>query len=117
MAEHAPVGIIRPDIRPHVRPDVRPHGPVQKATAATTPQVIDGLPAKLRTMATRGHQVRARDVATLITAAQAIEAQQAMLERNMHTYAKMIGDLVEMRTQLLSLRELMQAGLDGEEEV
>jgi hypothetical protein len=80
-------------------------------------RVVEGLPEKLRAMATRGHQVRAADVASLVQAAQAIEAQRATLDHDMRMYANLIGDLVETRTQLLSLRELMQAGLDGKEDV
>jgi hypothetical protein len=68
-------------------------------------------------MATRGHQVRAADVASLVKAAHAIEAQRAMLDHDLRVYAQLIGDLVETRTQLLSLRELMQAGLDRRDEL
>jgi hypothetical protein len=74
--------------------------------------VVDALPEKLRAIAQRGHMVRAGDVATLVTAAQAIEAQRAMLDRDIRVYARLLGDLIETRTQLLSLREMVQAGLD-----
>jgi len=101
VAEHAPTQEIRPGPR-------RPTGPLH---------VIESLPDKLRAMATRGHQVRAKDVATLVTAAQAIEAHMARWDHHMRVYGRLLGDYVEVQTQLLSLRELMQAGLDGKEEV
>ncbi len=101
MTEHAPTQQIRPARRPLAPPS----------------GVIDSLPEKLRAMATRGHQVRAADVASLVKAAHAIEAQRAMLDHDLRVYAQLIGDLVETRTQLLSLRELMQAGLDRRDEL
>jgi len=100
MAEHAPTQQIRPARR-----------------AQAPARVINTLPDKLRAMATRGHQVRAADVANLVKAAHAIEAQRAMLDHDLRVYAQLIGDLVETRTQLLSLRELMQAGLDRRDEL
>lgn len=100
MAEHAPTQQIRPARR-----------------AQAPARVINTLPDKLRAMATRGHQVRAADVATLLTAAQAIEAQIARMDHHMSVYAGLLGDFVETQTQLLSLRELMQAGLDRRDEL
>jgi len=35
----------------------------------------------------------------------------------MSVYAGLLGDFVETQTQLLSLRELMQAGLDRRDEL
>jgi hypothetical protein len=100
MAEH----VDRQEIRPARKPAEPPK------------RVTDTLPDKLRAIAHRGHMVRAADVATLVTAAQAIEAYIDRHKHDIRVYGGLLGDLVETRTQLLSLREMVQAGLEYQDD-
>jgi len=98
MAEHEPTQQIRPARR-----------------AQAPARVINTLPDKLRAMATRGHQVRAADVATLVRAAALLEEQGAAIDRHLGVYGQTLGELVETRHQLVSIREMLTQALEGSE--
>ena len=62
----------------------------------------------------RGHQVTAKDLATLVRAAALLEEQGAAIDRHLSVYGQTLGELVETRHQLVSIREMLTEALEGE---
>jgi hypothetical protein len=82
--------------------------PSPHRAAATT------LAQRLRILAHRGHQVTAKDLATLVRAAALLEEQGAAIDRHLSVYGQTLGELVETRHQLVSIREMLTEALEGE---
>ena len=72
------------------------------------------LAQRLRIVAHRGHQVTAKDLATLVRAAALLEEQGAAIDRHIMVYAQTVGELVHTRHQLVSIREMLTEALEGE---
>jgi hypothetical protein len=72
------------------------------------------LAERLRILAHRGHQVTSKDLATLVRAAALLEEQGAAIDRYFACYGQTMGELVETRHQLVSIRELLTEALEGE---
>jgi hypothetical protein len=79
-----------------------------RATART-------LAERLRILAHRGHQVTAKDLATLVRAAALLEEQGTAIDRHLGVYGQTLGELVETRHQLVSIREMLTQALEGSE--
>jgi hypothetical protein len=72
------------------------------------------LAQRLRILAHRGHQVTAKDLATLVRAAALLEEQCAAIDRHLSVYGQTLGELVETRHQLVSIREMLTEALEAE---
>lgn len=70
---------------------------------------------KLRELAKRcqAKPLNRKDVAVLIHAANVLDTSQAEIRRHFRVYGGTLSELIDLQTQNLTLRELMQAALDA----